>query len=146
MKPASIEQPFKPVFQPGHYQISACWLQRTGFHSVKLLIQANFQVRGERHRAVPEENGRLCNGLFPSDEQSRCWWSPTFRQASDLLQGNILIQMGKYFSDHDRVYIQHFIVKVETLNGTKAYTFCESAAITITGDNSCHLPLLVKPI
>ena len=28
----------------------------------------------------------------------------TFRQASDLLQGNILIQMGKYFSDHDRVF------------------------------------------
>jgi len=32
---------------------------------VKLLFQANFQVRGERYRAIPEESGRLCNGLFP---------------------------------------------------------------------------------
>jgi len=34
-----------------------------------------------------------------------CWWrSATFRQASGLLQRNLLIQMGKYFPDHNRVF------------------------------------------
>ena len=67
MNRTGIEQSFNPVLQPGHYQISACWVQGTGFHSVNFLFQANFQVRGERYRAVPAENSQLCNRLFPLD-------------------------------------------------------------------------------
>ena len=43
-------------------------------------------------------------GFALSKEQPRCWRSPAFGHADDLVQRDILIQVVKYLPDHDRVF------------------------------------------